>query len=1239
MEQVVPKDFTLDVSGEFPAITSSVALPVSGTTDWMNVWGSWEQWKAQSPELPVYKGIRLYDEVDMQVYEAVVEVSVADNTTRPGLAIDSASDEVAARWFLWGPVGRYRMYDGRIFTRVQATAPGGSTLALTTTCSISSGTCDRVGLFGMVNVASAVIRIKNNGSLVQTLTPTFTFPSPHTAYYLPQWVGSHTPVEAPEYEIELYAPTNGGVIEIGLFSGAEAEELGVTKDGIGLEWEDFSRTDFNQTYGTAQFIRRGLSRRANAQIEIPERWGSWVEERLAARRAAPTIYDLNNDMTDRDFGRVFYGVGMATKRTDSGLSGLDVLDFDIRGLVEVGSELDQDLASAWFRTLTNVNINVDSLESQVSVLATKISSGVSNYLTDAYLTESDNTGSRLWDHWEKVNASDAGIANVDDYGAGLTITDEYHLLASDGSQTAYMRVVNPASNLYYYLRQETIPVVAGRWYQASAYVKVLNAKAYVAIVWEDELGAQIGSADDSNVIDGPSGSPGYSPGDDTLESFDRPWKLAQAPTGAVRATFRVVLNTAYTGSFTAVGFYVRPMFGEAVEDQESPSSWLGGMSGASVSLIASAIEDEAAARATLETTLQSQIDDKAESTIVNALDTRVTTNEGEITTLASRTTTLESEMNAVEGSAGANALAISTLDTRVTTNEGDISSQASSITTLQSEMDAVEGSAGANASAISTLDTRVTTNEGDISAISSRTTTLESEMDAVESTSAGNSSAISTLDSRVTVNEGEITSLASDVTSLEANVFAGNLCPDSLMQEPGTTFTASGASEFGDWAKEVNSSWVLETEDGSRTLYMKRNSPTSGYKMYMSGTQFPVIVGERYQASCYSRVAGGTLKIALVWVNSLGSAIARSDYTFTTTYLGSSSAQDLEDFVRIYSFGIAPAGAVSAYWRLECECNSGSESVGFAVMPMAGKATSGQTVPSPFVHSNGSPDMSARMKNESFVYATPGEVGGTYAVTITADYGSGVEEAAFALEVGKDANGDYISKFEIRADEFRIINNLSTGATDVPFEIVGGITYIKQANIPNLSADKITTGTLDAESVTISGDLLVDGTVNGVKIEDGSINRNDKLLHFGQARSGGAPDQPYVTGSFGGTPTTVNTETFSIPRAGHYLISVTQQVWCAWNSNTGDATVKNYFSMKVTGPGINYQGPSTLVNGIYMYAGPKVPYSAGTFVFQTMVTATGSGTISAQILAANEVNGAIGFDTICYAYSTSCVEL
>lgn len=111
------------------------------------------------------------------------------------------------------------------------------------------------------------------------------------------------------------------------------------------------------------------------------------------------------------------------------------------------------------------------------------------------------------------------------------------------------------------------PVIAGQKYQFSVYCYTHRTKTFGMIRWYNAAGAQLA---DSNltVSYGPDdGNPNYS-----LGAYHRPFVIATAPAGAVRATviFGITAKVAGTDCY---GWFFRPFFGEATPYQTDPSPW------------------------------------------------------------------------------------------------------------------------------------------------------------------------------------------------------------------------------------------------------------------------------------------------------------------------------------------------------------------------------------------------------------------------------------------------------------------------------------------------------------------------------------------------------------------------------------------------------------------------------------------------------------------------------------------
>lgn len=174
--------------------------------------------------------------------------------------------------------------------------------------------------------------------------------------------------------------------------------------------------------------------------------------------------------------------------------------------------------------------------------------------------------------------------------------------------------------------------------------------------------------------------------------------------------------------------------------------------------------DFAAADATLKTEIMTEVNKKADTTVVDGINTRLTTAEGEIDDLQGRMTTAEGEIDALQALFGdgdgsvadmiADAVAVETAnrETAVTeaiaTAAGDATEKANKAledakkyadeedAKIESRVGALETASATHALAsdLSALDARVTTAEGEID-------TLQSEMDAVEALAAANKAA------------------------------------------------------------------------------------------------------------------------------------------------------------------------------------------------------------------------------------------------------------------------------------------------------------------------------------------------------------------------------------------------------------------------------------------------------------------------------------------------------------------
>ncbi len=175
------------------------------------------------------------------------------------------------------------------------------------------------------------------------------------------------------------------------------------------------------------------------------------------------------------------------------------------------------------------------------------------------------------------------------------------------------------------------------------------------------------------------------------------------------------------------------------------------------------------------TDLETTIDDSetgfnAVSSAVDSLQTTVSTHGNDISTNSQDITTLESTVNDAETGVAANAGAISSLSTTVSTQGGDILTNSQDITALESTVNDAETGVAANAGAVDSLSTTVSTQGDDILANSQDITALESTVNDAETGVAANAGAISSLNTTVLAQGGDITANSNAITALETAV-------------------------------------------------------------------------------------------------------------------------------------------------------------------------------------------------------------------------------------------------------------------------------------------------------------------------------------------------------------------------------------------------------------------------------------------------------------------------------------
>ena len=351
----------------------------------------------------------------------------------------------------------------------------------------------------------------------------------------------------------------------------------------------------------------------------------------------------------------------------------------------------------------------------------------------------------------------------------------------------------------------------------------------------------------------------------------------------------------------------------------------------------------------------------------------------------------------------------------------------------------------------------------------------------------GTAMAVRALSSSVEQIGEDITALASDVTNLSTavrNPRAGqNILVDPVFQIPREgPWTTGGVPG---WAYNVvaeGGDWRLVTDSGENTVQIHHpGTHTASNSDYgeISQSKIPVVPGQRYQFSVYvgahrCEAVGYVLFFGPNGGSQLPGGIQTSKSTQPTNIiLGGGKA--LSGYARIGGFVTAPTGAayatviIRAQW-LGPSPASVSDPYVFVVRPFMGTATEDQTEYSDWAP--GAPgNMFAHLRSEGMVWADStgeGTVGASYELKLRAQDNTGSASAGLGITAAK-INGVWRSQIDVVAERFRVLNS-STGAASVPFQVVGGVTYINSAFIRNatitdahiasLSATKLTAGAI-----------------------------------------------------------------------------------------------------------------------------------------------------------------------------------
>lgn len=204
--------------------------------------------------------------------------------------------DVSPTWWLKvGPDNRHSMFDEQISTVTTATSP--------LTVTVATGFIDSLFLGNISGTSvSVVIRDGLAGPIVYQETRGLTgdvatdwyqyfFYDPYTKVTqvlfqnIPPFANSHTTITI-----------TGGAepVKIGTFVYGVTKDLGLTQYGVSAGIVDFSKKETDE-FGNTIFVRRGFSKRLNAQVTIDNNQLNRVSQTLYDLRAIPVVWVASDD--------------------------------------------------------------------------------------------------------------------------------------------------------------------------------------------------------------------------------------------------------------------------------------------------------------------------------------------------------------------------------------------------------------------------------------------------------------------------------------------------------------------------------------------------------------------------------------------------------------------------------------------------------------------------------------------------------------------------------------------------------------------------------------------------------------------------------------------------------------------------------------------------------------------------------------------------------------------------------
>ena len=454
-------------------------------------------------------------------------------------------------------------------------------------------------------------------------------------------------------------------------------------------------------------------------------------------------------------------------------------------------------------------------------------------------------------------------------------------------------------------------------------------------------------------------------------------------------------------------------------------------------------------------------------------------------------------------STSAVADALEALDVRVTVNEQGVFAAASDITALEGTVDDTNLGVTANANAISALTIDVGLNDDDITANAAAVLALQVTVDDPTTGVTANAGAITVLETNVSSNQGSISSQASSITQLTASIgggFGSLVNPFLTLNEGfGSSYDDSDVQAYADlggrtgvaaWLESAaNVTETVQTLDGTRLKVEPRAIYEVKFSIYHTR---PTDAGSFLIGfESYAALTGGLAQLVTA-VNEgvLGAA------TTTPVWLQGTATTGDDEWLDVTCYILGPDASPAACpdmfvnnatdntVLLYQQFNDGFQTdalypyvelkiKNFNASPTWGDDTTTtlRLTDLQVRRVESSADLFAAVEVQASVQASDiGDLHALYAVKVEINANGDPYVAGFGLAVDVIPPSSVTSAFGVRADQFFIASPNDTSDTIPPF-IVGIV-------------DSVAT-------VGINGQLIVDGTINGISIIEGAIGARE----------------------------------------------------------------------------------------------------------------------------------------------------